>query len=198
MLDGGAPVLGEPLPVDLLNTEYAVSGAPRDGLTRPGELAFWLRAVRDRVDVPLPDDVLTGVTAAHLRDFRALRATVRAVVLADAAPDPSEVDALNAFSALAPTVPVLTWSDEPAREAVALGDPVLAVATVIAQQAVDLVTGEARGQLRACHGPGCVLHFVRTSARREWCSPACGNRARVARHHQRHKAAGSGRSRPPA
>nr|WP_137969774.1 CGNR zinc finger domain-containing protein [Streptomyces antimycoticus] len=35
-------------------------------------------------------------------------------------------------------------------------------------------------------GPNCLLFFVKHHARREWCSPACGNRVRVARHYRRH------------
>ncbi|MET9049418.1 CGNR zinc finger domain-containing protein, partial [Streptomyces sp. NPDC004362] len=34
--------------------------------------------------------------------------------------------------------------------------------------------------------PNCLLFFVKNHARREWCSPTCGNRMRVARHHRRH------------
>jgi predicted RNA-binding Zn ribbon-like protein len=30
-----------------------------------------------------------------------------------------------------------------------------------------------------------VLYFVKTHPRREWCSVACGNRVRAARHYQR-------------
>ena len=42
-------------------------------------------------------------------------------------------------------------------------------------------------QLRACHAPGCVLYFLKDHPRREWCSTACGNRARAARHYRRHR-----------
>jgi hypothetical protein len=39
--------------------------------------------------------------------------------------------------------------------------------------------------LRACGAPGCVLMFLKDHPRREWCSNACGNRARQARHYDR-------------
>ena len=51
--------------------------------------------------------------------------------------------------------------------------------------AVRLFTGPERESLRACHAPGCVLYFVKSHPRREWCSVACGNRVRAARHYQR-------------
>jgi predicted RNA-binding Zn ribbon-like protein len=41
--------------------------------------------------------------------------------------------------------------------------------------------------IRACPGNGCVLFYVKDHPRREWCSPACGNRTRVARHYRRQK-----------
>jgi predicted RNA-binding Zn ribbon-like protein len=36
--------------------------------------------------------------------------------------------------------------------------------------------------------PNCVLFFIKDHPRREWCSPGCGNRARVAHHYDRHRA----------
>ena len=61
-----------------------------------------------------------------------------------------------------------------------------AACSQIADAAIALFTGPERESLRACHAPGCVLYFVKQHPRREWCSAACGNRARVARHYQRH------------
>ncbi|MCX4390896.1 CGNR zinc finger domain-containing protein [Micromonospora peucetia] len=33
-----------------------------------------------------------------------------------------------------------------------------------------------------------MRYFVREHSRQQWCKPSCGNRARVARHYQRHQA----------
>jgi len=55
----------------------------------------------------------------------------------------------------------------------------------LGQDAVELLTGPAAVRLRACNAPGCVLYFVKTHPRREWCSEGCGNRVRAARHYQR-------------
>jgi predicted RNA-binding Zn ribbon-like protein len=63
------------------------------------------------------------------------------------------------------------------------GRPVAAAIAEMAEEAVVLFAGPLRHQLCACPGPGCVLHFVRDTTRREWCSPGCGNRARAARHY---------------
>jgi len=54
----------------------------------------------------------------------------------------------------------------------------------LAAQAVELLARPSA--LGACVAPGCVRYFVRDHPRRGWCSAACGNRARVARHYRRH------------
>ena len=59
----------------------------------------------------------------------------------------------------------------------------------LAHAAVDLLAGPRAADLRACHAPGCVLYFLKSHPRRAWCSEACGNRARAARHYQRVRAA---------
>jgi predicted RNA-binding Zn ribbon-like protein len=51
--------------------------------------------------------------------------------------------------------------------------------------AIDLLSGPHRGDLRACGAPGCFLLFLKDHPRREWCCAACGNRARQARHYAR-------------
>jgi predicted RNA-binding Zn ribbon-like protein len=61
-----------------------------------------------------------------------------------------------------------------------------ALTTVIARQAFYLVTSPQWDLLRHCTAPGCAYFFMKTR-RREWCSAVCGNRARVARHAQRHR-----------
>ena len=55
----------------------------------------------------------------------------------------------------------------------------------VAGEAVGLLGGEDTVRLRACRAPGCVLYFIKAHPRREWCSVACGNRVRAARHYQR-------------
>jgi predicted RNA-binding Zn ribbon-like protein len=54
-----------------------------------------------------------------------------------------------------------------------------------AASAIELLTGPDRDALRACGAPGCALLFLKDHPRRAWCSTACGNRARQARHYAR-------------
>jgi predicted RNA-binding Zn ribbon-like protein len=82
---------------------------------------------------------------------------------------------------------MLLWPDRVAHRSVAAGvRPPLAALSAVAASAVELF-GASDDRLRACPAPGCVLYFVKDHQRREWCSAACGNRARARRHYDRHR-----------
>lgn len=188
LVDGGAPRLGEPLPIELVNTRFQFRGRPRDGLDVPEHLAAWLRDARPRLDTPLADHDLLAVGQAELAAARALRDCLRA--LAEAAidrrrPDQAHLDALNRQVHAAARWRELGWTDGPFTRNRVDGPPVTAALAEIAQAGVDLLAGAERAELRSCQGPGCVLLFVRDHPRREWCSAGCGNRARAARHYSR-------------
>jgi predicted RNA-binding Zn ribbon-like protein len=201
-----APLLGEALPVELMNTTRADRAGVHDALADPAGALAWLRAVQPRLE-PRPtavtewlaDDHPAGLTdvADGLRALRDALRRLAAEVTADprepaASPIGSRTTALAALarsSAAAPGWSVLEWPDggEPARGVRTTGSGGWAAVAMLAEQGVALFAGERRGELRACLAPGCVLYFLREHPRRGWCSPACGNRARVARHHRRHR-----------
>lgn len=66
-------------------------------------------------------------------------------------------------------------------------DPHPVLLAALARAAVDFLGGPQRDRLRACTAPRCVRYFVKGHGRQEWCRPACGNRARAARHYDRHR-----------
>lgn len=127
--------------------------------------------------------------AFRLPEFRSLRAAIRAVLeaaIGSAVPPVDAVSLLNEASGRVPRVLVL----EPP---LARDDPVSANATTrtlarVAWSTIELVGGPARDKLRRCGSCGDV--FVATRSDRRWCSVACGNRVRVARHHARRRSAG--------
>jgi predicted RNA-binding Zn ribbon-like protein len=201
-----APLLGEVLPVELMNTIWADRDGLHDALASPDETLAWLRAIQPRLQLQ-PSVVTrwlhaarpTGVreTADRLRELRdALRR-----LAADTTGDPRSaatsaigdrevaLEVLGRSCAAAPTWSTLLWpaGHAPGRAMHSGGTPGQAVVSMLAEQTVDLFTGELQPPLRACLAPGCVLYFVKQHPRREWCSAACGNRARVARHYQRHR-----------
>ncbi|KOX11729.1 hypothetical protein ADK66_05920 [Micromonospora sp. NRRL B-16802] len=103
---------------------------------------------------------------------------------------PSEaVDRLNQAAATVPVRPVLTWEQEGTPVLTWHGEatePRLALPAGLARAVIEFLAGATREQLRACPAPRCVRYFVKDHPRQEWCKPSCGNRARVARHYQRH------------
>ncbi|MEU5282499.1 ABATE domain-containing protein [Streptomyces sp. NPDC020755] len=99
---------------------------------------------------------------------------------------------LNAAAAREPVAPQLHWPDEGAPVARLLSaeaDPRVRLVAALARDAVDFLSGPECERLRACHAPRCVRYFIRSHGRQEWCKPSCGNRARVARHYERTRAA---------
>jgi predicted RNA-binding Zn ribbon-like protein len=200
-----APLLGEPLPVELMNTVWADRDGVHDALATPEQGLAWLRAVRDRLPPappavpawlrePWPDDIAPAVEQVRL-----LRDAVRRLA-AEATDDPrpaaesatpGRAEALRVLDlacAAAPMWSGLRWAEggEPRRELHSAAAPGQVLLAALAEGAVALFAGGRTAGLRACLAPGCVLYFVKQHPRRGWCSAACGNRARVARHYRRH------------
>jgi predicted RNA-binding Zn ribbon-like protein len=200
-----APLLGEPLPVELMNTIWAERGRLHDALGSAAESVAWLQSVVARDD-RRSDDLATWLrqaperelTRTH-RDLRNLRDAARrlAARLTDDERASGQVPidtttalvALNEYAASAPTWPALVWprrgKPRETRDSDAHAGSVFVAE--LARSTVALLAAESDGSLLACQAPGCVLYFVRRHPRREWCSTACGNRARQARHQRRHR-----------
>ena len=180
----------EPLPVRLMNTVWADRRGLHDDLTTVDALEEWLRrAGLAGADQAGPDDLAAfrrlrdamRRIAAHLTGDERPAATAGSSELASA------LACLNADTAsCAPAlVPdggglALRWHPGPRETDRSRAELALAAAR--------LFTDEEAGLLRACGGPGCVLYYLKDHPRRGWCSAGCGNRARVARHYDRHRA----------
>jgi predicted RNA-binding Zn ribbon-like protein len=184
----------EPVAVRLMNTIWADRAGVHDDLLNPADLVAWLVAVGLDARIAKVSDA--DVLQAHrLRD--ALR-RIAALCTDDervAAASPLDVDTaleeINDALAHQPWARLTVRAGRLERETASAGVPLASVLAAVSAEAVDLFTGPDRSPLRACDAPGCVLYFVRSHPRREWCSIACGNRARAARHYQRVRASGS-------
>ena len=197
----GATLLGEPLAVELMNTVRIDRGDVQDALSDDAAAVGWMYAISDRLGAESGGSVdsaeLSGGAVGEVTGrLRGLRDALRRLA-AETTDDPrvpvttaipARQDAINTLNALAPAWPELLWptGGEPARAFRTTGTSGELAVSLIAHQAVELFTGVQRDQLRACLAPGCLLYFVKQHPRREWCSAGCGNRARVARHYQRH------------
>jgi predicted RNA-binding Zn ribbon-like protein len=160
-----------------------------DALSTPADLAAWLPGQEPWLGAAPAESAL------RLADFRALRVVVRALLLAPSRGEavPAEaVEAVNAASAAAPAVLALDATDGLAPTSVertSAGSRTAEILATIARSAIEIVGGPDRERLRVCGAPGCGRFFLASRAGRRWCSDACGNRARVARHAGRRRAA---------
>jgi predicted RNA-binding Zn ribbon-like protein len=183
----------EPLPVRLMNTIWADRVGVHDALETTDNLQAWLRATQ-----PNDSDLGARCSREDLKRFRSLRDALRrlAALQVDdtrlaaesATTDVGQaVDVVNMAAAQALSWPQLAYRDGGLHaRSNGAGTPTRRALASIAHQAIELLTGEDREKVRACYAPGCILYFVKDHPRREWCSAACGNRARAARHYERH------------
>jgi predicted RNA-binding Zn ribbon-like protein len=176
------PVRDEPLAIELHNTLYVAGGELVDGLAGDAGARAWLGALAHR----LPSrGSPTRAELVALRD--AVRDALHAA-LEQKAPARTSIEIINRASARAPRSPAARWR----RGAQPLADTDFhgasgadVVLAAFAADAIELLTGTGRDDLRACRAPGCALMFRKDHPRREWCSAVCGNRARQARHYAR-------------
>ena len=180
----GWPWLGAPLALDLANSLVKVRpGATRDLLATDDDLDGWLH--REAARLPRarrePD---------RLDAFRTLRDALHRLFSAAAAGGRlprAAIGTVNAASAR---------SDGHLRLGVRGDTPVMEVAgadraldhalSLIARSAIELLAGPDRERLRVCPAPSCGMFFLGRPDQ-EWCSTACGNRARAARHYARRR-----------
>jgi predicted RNA-binding Zn ribbon-like protein len=176
-----------PLPLELLNTHLTAAGRRLDGLATPEDLNAWLQANAAQFDTHPP-----SASPALLRKFRRLRTALQQLVgpLVDGdplpAPSSAAVKRINALSAHTRVFPRLEVCDGAyhQRPSDASKDPSL---TAVARASIELLGGPDVARVGRCQAPNCELFFLKEGRRREWCSEACGNRARVARHYLRHR-----------
>lgn len=192
-----AVLLGEPLTVELMNTINCDRTGPHDSLADDVQVAAWLDALAPRLEVEAgvtltPDDI--PAVAGRLRQLRDALRVLAADITHDTRPRTSRpglirADAVATLNEAGRMWPEIVWpdSEQPTRVLRAAGTHADRAVALFAHQGVELFGTDQRHGLRACQGPNCLLFFVKDHARREWCSAACGNRARVQRHYQRHR-----------
>jgi predicted RNA-binding Zn ribbon-like protein len=182
------PWLVFPPAVDLANTVMVGPAGDRDLLASDDQLEAWVGAERGRI---------AGVEAVsgRLAEVRDLRESVRALLHARARgerPPEGARRRINAISASVPVRATLTPDGRAVAEPHA-PDPYALFEATVARSAIELADRDEQ-LLRVCEAPSCGMLFLRDHPRQVWCSQACGNRARVARHAARRD---SRRSRQP-
>ncbi|MFI7442869.1 CGNR zinc finger domain-containing protein [Nonomuraea indica] len=177
------PLTGELLPLDLVNTRPATG----DLLATPGDLRAWLELQSDR----LPEEFgeLTDADLAAVRAVREHTATALEHARHGRRPPEAVLAALNEAQRAAPAVTELAWNGDAVTATRRRAGPAgPRLAAWLAEAAAALLADPAVTTVRQCAAGDCVLLFLPAHPRRRWCSATrCGNRARVARHYQRHR-----------
>ncbi|MFC9972033.1 CGNR zinc finger domain-containing protein [Spirillospora sp. NPDC127200] len=164
------PLTGEPLALDLVNTQWMDQGRLADLFDEPDGAERWIA-----------ESGLPAVPGAR-EPLVTARAALRAALGGDDGP-------LNDVLARGARRPLLR-DGLPAEELV-LDSPEWLPAWVAAADLVRL-RGERAERIRKCANPACVLWFydISKNGSRRWCSmEVCGNRAKTDRYQQRHRTA---------
>jgi predicted RNA-binding Zn ribbon-like protein len=187
---GGAPLIGDSPALDLVGTHHAVRGKPQEAIGSAEELTAWIGQVAPRLALAGTAARGAAAAAADVQRFHDLRAAVRTLagnLTSGEQPDREAMAVINAAAELAPSWPrvSLTPGGRLVRQVRTAASGIDAVLASLADDAAEILTGERAPLLRACHAPGCTLFFLKNHPRREWCSPACGTRARAARAYRK-------------
>jgi predicted RNA-binding Zn ribbon-like protein len=181
MADENFPWLTFPPAVDLANTVMVTPAGNRDLLESEDQLEAWIAAERGRIP---------GVEAAsgRLADVRDLRRGVRELLRARARGKRPPDEARRRINAISAAAPILTALARDGRVVEELGsrDPYARFEATVARSAIELAD-RGEDSLRVCEAPSCGMLYLRDHPRQVWCSKACGNRARVARHAARQR-----------
>jgi predicted RNA-binding Zn ribbon-like protein len=169
----------------LVNTEIEPRGRPVDLLPDGRTLADWLgaRGLKTGRSAVIADQDLGRV--------RELRTAIRTAFTARAAgrrPPRTAIAVINNAAALVASTPRLRWSDDrPELDTVwdQGARPANVALAEIAANAIDTILGDRGDRLRLCEAHGCNRMFIQDHRRRRWCSRACGDRVRVARHYRK-------------
>jgi predicted RNA-binding Zn ribbon-like protein len=181
------PLPEEVVAVRLMATIWADVEGIHDDLHEPAGFDAWMDAVAIAREGHAAATQFKEAVAIRdaLRRLAALQTDDTRPAAASSIADPRRAaDVLNAAAAHLPS-PRLRLDTKTRRLNRTTTVDVPAALARIATDAIELFGGAGAEKLRACQAPGCVLYFVKTHPRREWCSVACGNRARAARHYQR-------------
>ncbi|GAA1882327.1 CGNR zinc finger domain-containing protein [Paeniglutamicibacter psychrophenolicus] len=169
----------------LVNSAVTLPGGHEaDELGSPAEATAWL--VGHRL-VPAE----TTLLAYCQGQLTTLRGNLRAIFtarVAGTAPEPEAVEGVNRALVKVPSALLLHFDDDSGLHRVPRHPVTQLVEHAMAQIAEDaaaLLTGGQAGMVAQCESEPCDRFFLRTHARRCWCSTRCGDRVRAARAYAR-------------
>lgn len=147
--------------------------------------AVW-REWLGHVGLPLPDRPASEKDLAQMRALRAAIFDVVQDVRRKKTPPAASLECINYWAGCAP--PPVALDGSATRLAPRQGITQRQILSLIARDAVALLSGPLRERIRECASATCPVLFVDRSRRgdRIWCSPTCGARLATARYRRRH------------
>ena len=150
-------------------------------LSSAGDLGAWLEA----------EDALESEERAEvslrLAEFVTLRASIRELLDASIGGGPFPAAAAERINEASARVPrVMRLAPDGATDTPLSAGPTPLLLARIAWSVIELLGNPDRSRPRRCGA--CGSYFEATRSDRVWCSNACGNRTRVARHQARRRA----------
>lgn len=171
--------LGDHLAVDFVNTVRIVNGNTVELIGTPGEFAGWYKVQSARV----PCVEVTEGGLAALRDLRNAALRLLHAAAARVPLDTGDVTIVNEAVRAGSASRVLGAAV--GSSTLEAADDLPSLAGVLASAVVDLLAREDLANIAVCPAPDCGQFFHRSRPNQLWCSPGCGNRARVDRHRHR-------------
>ncbi|WP_343645198.1 ABATE domain-containing protein [Enterobacter sp.] len=184
----GAPLVGDNLALDFINTKYVVDGKSHDCFSDDKSVANWLKSVGllpDIKDQQIPTGLLT-----EAREFRDM---ARNIVNAAMNKTPVNLGLINRLLETGRPTRQLEWDEELQKFRTVVYQSAGSASGLlwpIADALINLVTSDKFEFVRQCEAHDCILlfHDLSKSHRRRWCSMAtCGNRMKVAAFRSRKK-----------
>lgn len=179
-----APLLGDHLAMDLINTQARSHGQLHDFWATADDVLQWLA----RCGITPAPDAEPVEPAAFLQEAQALRALARQLVAQrkdgkDGKDE--EIDGLNRYLQACLSAPLLERGagGQLVLNRRARGDALACLLGPVAEAVAQLLVEGDFSLVKQCEHPDCILWFYdRTKAhKRRWCSMAlCGNRYKAA------------------
>ena len=185
-IQSGAPMLGDHLAMDLLNTEARDDGKAIEFWNSDEDVLQWLA----RYDIVPASEGKAFAPAELLTQAKALRTLARKLITELKEEKTPDINELNQYLHAFHSVPHLKIDAEGklALNRISRGEMIGSLLGPVAEAVAQLLVEGNFALVKQCEHPDCILWFYdRTKAhKRRWCSMAlCGNRHKAAQFRKR-------------
>lgn len=182
------PLISGDISIDLVNTEVVRHGTRIDLFTQPEHIIVWFNTL---IKNNIINNQQFNVNIEHwagtaLPLLRSLRLFLREGFEKMADDKELSSDWITHLELYIKQAPFSYQIKGDQLIPIPIGEPANALVSIIALNALNLLSTNKLRSIHRCTNPDCVLLFIDTHGRRKWCSmKICGNRSKVTRHQQK-------------